>query len=98
MVRRGIALGGVRPVYTVPILSILHQQRTGPGVTTGPLVDDKYGGVGLLVEGLLGSQLDYCTTVLPVYWKDLDGNHGSFPPIVANVPCNLWGKDILEDM
>ena len=65
MVRKGIALGGGRPVHAVPILSILHQQRTGPGVTTRPLVDDKHGGVGLLVEGSTGQSvrlLHYCLT------------------------------------
>jgi hypothetical protein len=28
----------------------------------------------------------------------LDSNQGSFTPIVANIPFNLWGRDILEDM
>lgn len=46
----------------------------------------------------VGSQQDTQATVWPVYWKDLDGNQGSFPPKVANVPCNLSGRDILEDI
>lgn len=29
---------------------------------------------------------------------DLDGNQGSFSPIISIVPHNLWERDILEDM
>jgi hypothetical protein len=31
----------------------------------------------------------------PVHWQDLDGNQGSFTPVVVGVPHNL---PILEDM
>lgn len=29
---------------------------------------------------------------------DLEGNQGSFSPIVSNVPHNLWERNVLKDM
>ncbi|XP_029414315.1 uncharacterized protein LOC115068366 [Nannospalax galili] len=46
----------------------------------------------------VGGQQATRATAQPVHWKDLDGNQGSFSPIVANASRNLWGRDILKDM
>ena len=37
-------------------------------------------------------------TTWPMSWQNLCSIQTSFPPIVANVHFNLWGKDILVDM
>jgi hypothetical protein len=37
-------------------------------------------------------------TTRPVCWQDLYGYQGSFTFVVADVPHNLWGRDILDDM
>lgn len=28
-------------------------------------------------------------------WEDIEGN---YPPILLDLPNNLWGRDLLEDM
>lgn len=47
---------------------------------------------------VFGGQQNTKMTTHPVHWMYLDRNMGVFPPIIANILCNLWGRDILKDM
>lgn len=47
---------------------------------------------------VFGGQQNSKLTTYPVHWKYLDRNMGVFPPIIVNILCNLWERDILEDM
>jgi len=46
----------------------------------------------------VGGEQNTKMSVQHVCWQDLDSNQGSFRPVVADVPCNVWGRDVLEDM